>query len=380
MAKPRTTAILLAGLLGFELAGCSAPSLAPLGDEQARLETFRSQFLTFCDLATADLNKEISPFVSRENADPATHHMPFFEDAHAVRALAVAYDMTANRAYLDACRRWSDRIVAYQSAMIPRGAYYMNHKRAPGQDQGQWNVADSGTIGMGVLATAMRCADRADRAFYLASVESFADLVLNNYVAPEGGISNGLWPIYSGPWWCSSATAGSLLFRLHDATGNERYLKAAMGAMKWLLRQDFRELKPITFDMRPSGTVYYCFELYASGLKHLAPDSEEYKSLLRQLDAAFAWMAENQKTRGAPVPPYLEKNVDMAGLPYVMYTFAHQLPRYRGQIAPADRELQYVGELLLARGKPNVSRLMTWEVMTWGMLSYAERLKPGTPF
>ncbi len=256
----------------------------------------------------------------------------------------------------------------------------MNHKRAPGQDQGQWNVADSGTIGMGVLATGMRCKDPSDRAFYLASVESFADLVLNNYVTPEGGISNGLWPIYSGPWWCSSATAGSLLFRLYDATGNERYLRAAMGAMQWLLRQDFRELKPITFAMRPSGTVYYCFELYASGLKHLTPDSAAYKSLLRQLDAAFAWMAGNQKTRGAPVPPYLEKNVDMAGLPYVMYTFAHQLPRYRDQIAPADRELQYVGELLLARGKPNVSRLMTWEVLTWGMLSYAERLAPGAAF
>jgi hypothetical protein len=168
-----------------------------------------------------------------------------------------------------------------------------------------------------------------------------------------------------------------MLFRLYDETGNERYLKAAMGAMTWLLRQDFRELKPITFDQRPSGTVYYCFELYASGLKHLAPESKEYQSLLRQLDAAFAWMARNQKTRGAAVPPYLEKNVDMAGLPSLMYSFAHQLPQYRNQIAPADSELLYVGDLLLARGEPNVSRLMTWEVMTWGMLSYAERLAPG---
>jgi hypothetical protein len=67
----------------------------------------------------------------------------------------------------------------------------------------------------------------------------------------------------------------------------------------------------------------------------------------------------------------------MAGLPSLMYTFAHQLPQYRNQIAPADHELQYVGDLLLAHGEPNVSRLMTWEVMTWGMLSYAERLAPG---
>ena len=33
--------------------------------------------------------------------------------------------------------------------------------------------------------------------------------------------------------------------------------------------------------------------------------------------------------------------------------------------------------LLLARDDPNVSRLMVWEVMTWGMLSHAERLAPG---
>lgn len=378
MTKRQTTARLQATVLvASVLAGCSAPGDGPAISEQSRLETFRRQFLHFCDLATAELHKDITPFGDRENADPATHHMPFFEDAHAVRAMGAAYDMTGNRAYLDACRRWSDRIVAYQNIMHPRGAYYINHKRAPGQNEGPWNVADSGTIGMGVLATAVRCPDRADRAYYLASVEAFANLVIDNYVTPEGGITNGLWPIWTGPWWCSSATVGSMLFRLYDETGNERYLKAAMGAMTWLLRQDFRELKPITFEQRPSGTVYYCFELYASGLKHLAPDSPDYKSLLHQLDAAFDWMAKNQKTRGAPVPPYLEKNVDMAGLPSLMYSFARQLPQYRNQIAPADGELQYVGDLLLAKGEPNVSRLMVWEVMTWGMLSYAERLAPG---
>jgi len=35
--------------------------------------------------------------------------MPFFEDAHAVRALAVACDMTGQQKYLDACRCWSGR-------------------------------------------------------------------------------------------------------------------------------------------------------------------------------------------------------------------------------------------------------------------------------
>ena len=80
---------------------------APAGAAEIDAARFKARFLTFCDLAAADLNKPITPFGDRDNADPATHHMPFFEDAHAVRALAVAYDMTGKRKYLDAC--WSGK-------------------------------------------------------------------------------------------------------------------------------------------------------------------------------------------------------------------------------------------------------------------------------
>jgi hypothetical protein len=338
---------------------------------------FETRFLKFCDLATAELSKPITPFLNRTNADPATHHMPFFEDGHAVRALAVGYDMTGKRAYLDACRRWSDKMIEYQDKMIPAGAYYMNHSRAPGQDKGQWNVADSGSVGMGVLATATRCQVPAEKARYLASVKRFARLVMDNYVGPQGGISNGLWPEYAGQWWCSSATFGTVAFTLYEATGEEQYLKVGKGAFDWLLGQDFRELKPITFQQRPSGTIFYCFELYLAGLKHLPADSPKYQTALRQIDLALDWMARNQKSRGADVPDYTERNVDMGGLPYLMYGFAGQVPRLRDITPAADSELDYIGKLLLAHGDPNVSRLMVWEVMTWGMLSHAERLSPG---
>ena len=337
---------------------------------------FQTRFLTFCDLAAAELNKEITRFADRDNADPATHHMPFFEDAHAVRALAVAYDMTGEQKYLDACRRWSDKIIEYQSRMIPAGAYYMNHSRAPGEDQGQWNVADSGSIAMGVLATAIRCDNPTEKAKYLDSVKAFTRLVMENYVGPEGGISNGLWPVYNGQWWCSTATFGTMAFVLYEETGEKKYLKVAKGALDWMTHQDFREVKPITFQQRPSGIIFYCFELYATGLKYLKQGSRQYERAIRQIDLALDWMARNQKTRGANVPDYLVRNVDMAGLPYLMYAFARQLPQYRGLTGPAECELQYIGDLLLRDGTPNVSRLMVWEVMTWGMMSYAERLSP----
>ena len=358
------------------LAGWEATAAAGAGGAASRRE-FEARFLKFCDLAAAELNKELTPFVSRTNADPATHHMPFFEDGHAVRALAVGYDMTGKRAYLDACRRWSDRMIEYQSRMIPKGAYYMNHQRAPGQDKGQWNMADSGSVGMGVLATATRCQNPAEKKRYLDSVRAFAQLAMENYVGPEGGISNGCWPEYAGQWWCSTATFGSLAFLLYEETGEEKYLKVAKGALDWLLGQDFHELKPITFEQRPSGTIFYCFDFYLAGLKHLPPNSPKYITLLRQFDLALDWMAKNQKSRGAQVPDYTEKNVDMAGLPYLMYGFAHLVPRLRGITPAADGELDYIGKLLLAHGDPNISRLMVWEVLTWGMLSHAERLAPG---
>jgi len=285
--------------------------------------------------------------------------------------------MTGEQKYLDACRRWSNQIIEYQDRMIPAGAYYMNHSRAPGEDKGQWNVADSGSIAMGVLATAIRCDDPTEKAKYLESVKAFARLVMENYVGPEGGISNGLWPAYDGQWWCSTATFGTMAFVLYEETGEKKYLEVAKGALEWMTHQDFREARPITFQQRPSGIIFYCFELYATGLRYLKPGSRQYERAIGQIDLALDWMAQNQKTRGANVPGYLVKNVDMAGLPYLMYAFARQLPQHRGLIGPADSELRYIGDLLLRDGTPNVSRLMVWEVMTWGMMSYAERLSPG---
>ncbi len=337
----------------------------------------RTDFLTFCDLAARELNKPLTPFYSRTDDDPTTHHIPFFEDAHAVRALAVAWEMTGRRRYLDACRRWSDLMRVYQRGMHPPGAYYMNHQRAPGQTVGQWNLADSASIGLGVLATAARCKSPAERERYLDSVRAFAKLAMDNYVRPGGGLSNGLWPEYDGPWWASTAIFGTLAFSLHAQTSESRFLDCGRAALRWLVRTDFRDFAPITFQQRPSGIIFYTFEFYLAGLPHFPAGTLEHQAVLAQFEAALEWMAQHQKSRGVAVPDYTEKNVDMAGLPYLMYGFARLQPRYRHLVALADGELDYIGRLLLERGEPNVSRLMVWEVMTWGMMSYAERLKPG---
>ncbi len=193
-------------LLPMLLEGCvpatPAASAREDGAVAAAPREFRAVFLRSCDLATAEFHKPIEPFRphDRDYDSAATHHMPAFEDAHAVRAIAVAYDLSGDRKYLDACRRWADWAVECQEGMIPRGAYYMNHSRAPGEDRGQWNAADSGTVGMGVLATAVRCDDPAERRRYLDSVRGFLKLMTDNWVDEEGGIANGLWPLVAAIW------------------------------------------------------------------------------------------------------------------------------------------------------------------------------------
>ena len=96
--------------------GTTLVCLATWGGVAAERDDLRAQFetrfLRFCDLAAAELNKPITAFTSRTNANLATHHMPFFEDGHAVRALAAGYDLTGKRAYREACKRWSDQMSA----------------------------------------------------------------------------------------------------------------------------------------------------------------------------------------------------------------------------------------------------------------------------
>jgi len=93
-------------------------------------------------------------------------------------------------------------------------------------------------------------------------------------------------------------------------------------------------------------------------------------------------MAANQIGRGGkPAFSYFnDGNADMAALPFLMYAFADQLPEYRDLGAEADRELRYLGGLLFDKGDPAVTHLVVWELVSWGMMSYAEKLSPGSLF
>jgi hypothetical protein len=342
-----------------------------------------ARFLKLSELAVAELNKEVVPFEERhrKSEEPKTHHVPFFEDSYAIRALCVAYDMTGDTSYLDACMHWADRVVALQKKMVPRGAYFPNYggmSRQPGQDHGDWWAADSGSIAMGVLAVAARTADVEQKNRYVQSVRDFADLVVANYVGKNGGITDGIWSEYKGEWWSSTAIVGGLLYLLHEETREPAYLRTARGAMDWTLRHDFRKSEPLGFKDGPAGVVFYTFEFYAAGLKRVERGSDRRKTAEEQIADALKWMAENQKGRGARTSlDYFGNDTYMAGMPYLMYAFARQLPDRRDLARAADQELDYITKLLFKDGDPAATRLAVWEPMSWTMMSYAEKLRPG---
>jgi hypothetical protein len=330
--------------------------------EETREAQFRARFLQLCDLA--------SPQVQAGTRKDAC-----FIDSYEVRALCVAYELTGKKEYLDACRAWSERTVAFQEKMVPRGAYYMGYNRKPGQSTNAWYVADSSSIAMGVLATAVRC-EGAEKRRFLNSAKSFAALVMKNYIGPSGGIRNGLWPRFDGEWWCSSGIFGSLAFLLYDETGDKRYLKTALGAVDWLNALDAEKDK--TYPLSEMGPTYamYVLEAYSAGVSHLKPDTDRRKAALAKIDWYLDWIAkqQSQPPRERLWPANVRWGMKFGGLPFHQYVQSRVLPEGQVLSAAADRELESLADIVFTK-QPELTQLPAFL-----MMSYAERLSPGTVY
>lgn len=328
---------------------------------------FTAQFERLCELACDQINNP-----ARQIPKP----VPFYTDSYAVRALCAGYDMTGNERYLETCRRWSDRMIAYQEQMAPKGAYYMNYGRQPGQNEGNWYVADNSSIAMGVLATAVRCTG-AEKEKYLNSVEAFADLVRKNYIGEAGGVENAFWPQYSGEWWCSTGLFGSLSFLLADSSGEEQWNDLGTGTVNWLNHLDWTKVKFNYWKDGAPAVVMYVLEAYSAGMSHLKEGSEVRQEAVAKLAKAFAWMSANQAGRGgAGKWDYASQwGSKLGGLPFHMYVLSRYLPDAESLRAAADRELAHIGHLLSKDDSGKLSQLACF-----AMMSYAERLRPGAVY
>jgi hypothetical protein len=319
---------------------------------------FQAHFIQLCDLAAVKVRDE-------------KNKVPFFVDSYAVRALCAAYDMTGNTNYLDACRDWSKRMVDYQDKMIPPGAYYMHYNRKPGETNGDWYAADSSSIGMAVLATAVRC-DGAEQKRYLKSAKSFAGLVIKNYVKPSGGVSDGLWSKSSDEWWCSSGIFGSFLFNLYANTGDKRYLKTALGVTDWLNGWDLTKDQPFPLSQQGPAMLMYVMENYSAGWPYIARDETRKKAALEKVAWCFNWISEQQQKpmTERQSQPTAGWGMKFGGLPFHQYVFSRQFPQGGQLSAAGDAEMARL-EPVVFSGDPKVTQLSMFMLM-----SYAERLDP----
>lgn len=320
---------------------------------------FYKQFLKLCDSTVARV----------KNANSTE---PFFVDSYGVRALCAAYDMTGNPKYLEACRSWSERMIAFQEKMIPAGAYYMNYGRKPGEGEGHWYSADCSSIAMGVLATAVRYSGT-ERERLIRSVESFASLVLKNYVRSSGGISDGLWPEYDGAWWCSSSLFASLSFLLYENTGNQIYLNTGLKIVDWLNSLDLTKVEPLPLTRQGPAMPMYVLEAYSAGWPILRNNVERKDTSYAQISWCFNWIKENQKI---PIEQRKWKPDDwwgakFSGLPFHQFVFSHYLPENRELLNSGDKELQMLYKLLVK------NKMAKTQFGMFMMMSLAERLIPG---
>jgi hypothetical protein len=335
--------------------------LAGKRDVSVLSASIRTRFLSYCDLAVIQLN--LPGRVRPSNKRP----VPFYIDSYVVRALCTAYDMTHKEVYLDACKMWSDRMMAFQKGMRPGGFYYMNYGRRPFDTTGSCYDADNGCIAMGVLATAVHCKDEKQKQRYMASAKSFARLVAERYIDSSGGICNGLWPTFDGPWWCSSGTVGALFFHLYEATGDRSYLDYALRNLAWLNNQDLDTVGPLPLKDQGPSLPMYTFEAYSAGWPYvkgtrLEPGARAQVAWFSKWASAYRFSGDGQ---------WESKH---GGLPFHLMVLGHDLES-PSMLTLADRQLDNIDSLLQADHRGVLSQFAAFS-----MLSMAERLAPGAAF
>lgn len=352
-------AIPLRGQDLFESAGLTS-QYHEAGVSQLDTSTLRSRFLQLCDSAVSRLKEE-------------NRNYPFFIDSYSIRGLCVAYDMTGNQDYLNACRQWSDKIVDYQKGMIPAGAYYMNYGRKPGEDTGDWYVADCSSIAMGVLATSVRCSGL-ERERLLSSVKRFALMVMKKYLMASGGVTDGLWPDYNGPWWCSSALFGSLLFMLYKDTRIDRYLNAGLKVVNWLNKLDLAKAGPLPLSNQGPSMPMYVLECYSAGWPYIMKDSIVKNGAVGQVTWCLEWVKNQQQKPVSQREWQITSwwGAKYGGLPFHQYIYSHYFNTGWDLSADADHEMQRISDIIFS-GNLNLPQLEAFM-----MMSFAERLDPGS--
>jgi hypothetical protein len=339
---------------------------------QSRVESADdTAFISLADKAMVELAKPSSPYVDVSDLSTKTHHAPFFEDAYAISALTTAYTRTHNARYLNASKAWVEKIIRYQQQMKPTGAYFPNYSftRQPGQTEGDWYVADSSTVAQAVVRVAA-IASPQDRARYIASAETFFNLVENHYTNPDGGVSDGIWGNFKDSWWSSTANFGAFSIVMYEHTGQQKYLDRGLKSFDYLSTQGVQNFAYPSFEQEAPAIVFYVGEFYVRALPHVRGTPRE-SATIQQLQFFMNWLASNQKSRNAGSSVDYWHMSYMAGMPYIMYATQNYYPHNE---QAAEQEQVLVHSLLESNG--NLSNIEVWELTVWALWSASRDTQP----
>jgi len=374
-------------ILALTLAtGSSLAEDGELRDYSQNEKKVLRHFLALSDLAVHALNEE-PPDREGWRKDPGLrNYYMFFVDSYAVRALGVAYDLTGRQRYLDACHTWTERIIRHQDRMIPAGAYYMNYHRKPGESEGQWFSADSGSIAMGVLATAVRTRDSMDRRRYLDSAKAYVELVMDKFVRDSGGVTDGYWDKSDKEWWCSTALFSSAAFQLYNLTGDDGYKLAALNGVDWLLNFEYGDSILYDFADGAPTTIFYILEAYSSALPYLRPSTVRQRRVFEKLSQTAEWIVDNQTSEGTWDYNPDNWGVKLGGLPCHLRIYLKHVndetTRHRGAVSPGGKTVPFedlvshsTGRALEYFSNGKVGKIFT-QKDAFTMMSYAELLCP----
>jgi hypothetical protein len=348
-----------------------------------------AHFLALADVAAAALMPEPPDRDGHRKSPGMRDYHMFFVDSYAVRALAVAYDLTRRERYWDACRAWCDRMLRHQEKMLPAGAYYMNYHRKPGESSGEWFVADCGSIAMAVLAAGARAKDEALRRRYFDSVAAYLKLVASNFVRASGGVTDGYYEKSDKEWWCSTALYGATALQYHGLAGDRRYLQLGLRTVDWLLDFEYAGTQELyTFEAGAPTTIFYVLEAYASALPYLDPGSERHRKVFARFAQTAEWIAYTQNRQGTWNYNPDNWGVKLGGFPahlliYLRHAQAGGVRRrpvldHAGDTIPFEQMVDRCArraQAHFASLPPNPARFTQKEAFV--LISEAERLCPG---
>jgi len=177
----------------------------------------------------------------------------WYRSAYPVRTLLAGYDIFGRQAYLDAVTVFLDKLVSEQ---LPNGAWSSGFadkpvarrssqeiERAQG---GTTNMADVGSIST-CLAVAYPYVDDARKSRYRDALRRFADDYAARWQLPTGAFSNARWmgKDMHVPYSVATGTQGMSFCALYAITGEEKYLRIAEHAVRFLLENWQADGRPI---------------------------------------------------------------------------------------------------------------------------------------